>query len=187
MPNGGSDNCGTCWFNTKNKGEAGLAHLEDPGPAKCAIRGFAIRSALYTYCVNHPKHAHTRIEVPIGPVLEHASGQGPSAQVTPDRAVYLKSPDTPEIRDTLLLLLGKAVEFQASEYPAMPSLAEAVIWQLGEFREPRAVPNLTRLLTVTPKYEENGGMTEHVKRLPWWAERALAKIRSHDVDVREPR
>ena len=69
----------------------------------------------------------------------------------------------------------------------MPSLAEAVIWQLGEFREPRAVPNLTRLLTVTPKYEENGGMTEHVKRLPWWAERALAKIRSHDVDVREPR
>jgi hypothetical protein len=141
---------------------------------------------LYTYCVNHPKHAHTRIEVPIGPVLKHSTGGEPPAQVTPDRAVYLTSPDTPEIRDTLLSLLADAVEYQASEYPAMPSLAEAVIWQLGEFRESRAVPHLTRLLTVTPKYEENGSMTEHVKRLPWWAERALAKIRGNDGDVRRP-
>jgi hypothetical protein len=27
MPNAGSDNCGTCWFNTKNKGETGLGHF----------------------------------------------------------------------------------------------------------------------------------------------------------------
>ena len=183
MPNGGGDNCGTCWFNTKNKGEAGLAHLQEPGPANCAIRGFAIRSALYTYCANHPRHAPTRIEVPIGPVLKHWSGGEPPAQVTADRAVLLNSPDTPEIRDTLLSLLADAVEHQASEYPASPSLAEAVIWQLGEFRKPRAVPDLTRLLTVTPHYEENGLMTAHVKRLPWWAERALAKIRDQDADA----
>jgi hypothetical protein len=184
MPNGGSDNCGTCWFNTKNKGEAGSAHLQDLGPNRCAIRGFAVRSPLYTYCVNHPKHAHTRLEVPIGPVLEYQLGKMPPVQVTGDRAVLLESPDTPEIRDTLLSLLANAVEYQASEYPAVPSLAEAVIWQLGEFREPRAVPYLTSLLTVVPKYEENGLMTAHVKRLPWWAEQALAKIRGHDTDAR---
>ena len=28
MPNGGSDNCGTCWFNERNKGEVGF----DPEP-----------------------------------------------------------------------------------------------------------------------------------------------------------
>ena len=181
MPNGGSDNCGTCWFNTKNKGEAGLAHLWDLGPARCAIRGFAIRNPLYTYCANHPKHAPTRIEVPIGPVLEYQLGQKPPVQVTHDRAVLLESPDTPEIRDTLLSLLANAVEYQASEYPAIPSLAEAVIWQLGEFREQRAVPHLTRLLTVAPAYEENGLMTEHVQRLPRWAARALAQIRGADT------
>ena len=183
MPNGGSDNCGTCWFNTKNKGEAGYAHLQDPGPQRCAIRGFAIRSALYTYCANHPKHARIRLEVPVGPVLTYDLGREPPVQVTADRAVLLDSPDTPEIRDTLLSILANAVEYQASEYPAIPSLAEAVIWQLGEFREPRAVPNLTRLLTVAPKYEENGLLTEHVKRLPRWAARALAKIRGDDADA----
>jgi hypothetical protein len=138
---------------------------------------------MYTYCVNHPKHAHTRIEVPIGPVLGHGLGGESPPPAIGDRAVILSSPDSPEIRDMLLSLLADAVEYQASEYPASPSLAEAVIWQLGEFREPRAVPNLTRLLTVTPKYEENGLMTAHVNRLPWRAERALAKIRGQDADV----
>lgn len=181
MPNGGSDNCGTCWFNTKNKGEVGLAHLHDPGPATCAIRGFNIRIALYTYCVNHPKHARTRIEVPIGPVLEYSHAPAPR-HLSGDRAIFLDSPDTPEVRETLLSLLASAVEYQAPEYPTMPTLAEAVIWQLGEFREERAVPYLTRLLTVTPKHDENAAFTEHVKRLPWWAKRALAKIRGRDAD-----
>jgi len=32
MPNGGSDCCGTCWFNARNKGEARYEHARDPEP-----------------------------------------------------------------------------------------------------------------------------------------------------------
>ena len=46
MPNGGSDNCGTCWFNTKNKGETGLGRFRDPAPDFCSIRELAIEHSL---------------------------------------------------------------------------------------------------------------------------------------------
>ena len=52
MPNGGSDCCGTCWFNAKNKGEAGYGHRKDPDPEYCLIRQLEIRSPMYTYCAN---------------------------------------------------------------------------------------------------------------------------------------
>ncbi len=39
MPNGGSDCCGTCWFNASNKGEAGYDHRDPTIPAHCSIRG----------------------------------------------------------------------------------------------------------------------------------------------------
>ena len=42
MPNGGSDCCGTCWFNAKNKGEKGYGHAKDPEPAFCTIRALPI-------------------------------------------------------------------------------------------------------------------------------------------------
>jgi hypothetical protein len=54
MPNGGSDCCGTCWFNARNKGEAGYAHADDPEPKFCTIRGLAIENSFWTYCGNHP-------------------------------------------------------------------------------------------------------------------------------------
>lgn len=34
MPNGGSDCCGTRWFNVKNKGKPGYSHTDDPDPKK---------------------------------------------------------------------------------------------------------------------------------------------------------
>ena len=42
MPNGGSDCCATCWFNRKNRGEAGYDHVGAPEPAYCEIREFDI-------------------------------------------------------------------------------------------------------------------------------------------------
>lgn len=47
MPNGGSDCCGTCWFNLKNKGEAGYDHVKDPEPDRCAIRTIDIPDPFY--------------------------------------------------------------------------------------------------------------------------------------------
>ncbi len=41
MPHGGSACCGTCWFNARNKGEAGFGHANDPEPSFYTIRGLA--------------------------------------------------------------------------------------------------------------------------------------------------
>lgn len=68
MPNGGSDCCGTCWFNRRNKGQAGYQHAF-PGPTQCEIRSLEITSPFYTYCANHPHRRPERDEVPIGPVM----------------------------------------------------------------------------------------------------------------------
>jgi hypothetical protein len=39
MPNGGSDCCGTCWFNARNKGEAGRNRSASPSePNYCITR-----------------------------------------------------------------------------------------------------------------------------------------------------
>jgi hypothetical protein len=54
MPNGGSDNCGTYWFNAKNK---------------CSIRELAIEHSLYPYCSNHPYRLPDKDSIPIGPVF----------------------------------------------------------------------------------------------------------------------
>ena len=54
MPNGGSDCCGTCWFNRENQVEAGYAHMSEAEPAYCEIRNLDIPNPFYTCCANHP-------------------------------------------------------------------------------------------------------------------------------------
>ena len=56
-----------------------------------------------------------------------------------DREVWIQSPDTEEIRLHLLGLLDGLFEHIARDwYPIGDSLAEVIIWQLGQFRERRA-------------------------------------------------
>jgi hypothetical protein len=170
MPNGGSDNCGTCWFNVKNKGERGaqvyMRHASEPGVARCQIRGgLAIRNPLYTYCVNHPHHNPNKIDVPIGPVFHHEG-----------RAIWTNSPDTPEVRDALLAALAYVASNPRSEYPAGPSFGEVVMWQLAEFREVRALPLLRGIAASTPQATVPGPFVEHLARLPYAAKAAIGKI-----------
>ena len=98
MPNGGSDCCGTCWFNSANEGEAGYRKGPPQGEAHCTIRGLEIETPFWTYCANHPHHNPERVEVPIGPV--YVWNDDANA-----RRVLEKSPDTEEIRAELLNLL----------------------------------------------------------------------------------
>jgi hypothetical protein len=98
MPNGGSDCCGTCWFNAKNKGAAGYAHASDAETDYCTIRELPIDDPFYTYCGNHPHRRPDRDTVPIGPVFID-KGNG--------RRLWKPSPDTEEVRLHLLDLLGK--------------------------------------------------------------------------------
>lgn len=146
MPNGGSDCCGTCPFNSKNQGEAGYGHSGDPGPTLCRIRGdTAIETPFYTYCANHPHHNPEGIDVPIGPVYR---GDGDR------RWVSEESPDTPGLRKKLIMLVERLPVNPQREYPFGLSLREAVIVQLGRWAEPRALPALRRIVAAAEQHPE---------------------------------
>jgi hypothetical protein len=144
MPNGGSDDCGTCWFNARNKGEAGYAHAQDPEPDFCTIRGLAIEDPFYTYCCNHPHRRPDRDPLPVGPVFVDREGSG-------GREIWQSSPDSEEIRLHLLDLVGRIEQEASDEYPMGSYLDEVVVWQLGEFRESRAAADLTRIAALSPR------------------------------------
>ena len=145
MPNGGSDCCGTCWFNGRNKGEAGYAHSEDPETNFCTIRGLAIENPFWTYCTNHPHHRPNRDPIPIGPVFIDADGYPYG------RKEWRPSPDTEEVRQHLLELVRSIQEQPTEEYPAGVYSDEMVVWQLGEFREGRAADELRRIVAFLPE------------------------------------
>ena len=90
MPNGGSDCCGTCWFNFKNKGEPGYDPAEDPEPNRCVIRKVDIRDPFYTYYANHPHRNLGKLALPIGPIY---TGDSPG-----NRKVWIPPGDTQESR-----------------------------------------------------------------------------------------
>jgi hypothetical protein len=170
MPNGGSDCCGTCWFNARNKGEAGYAHMRDanPVPHFCLIRGFAIESPAYTYCANHPHRRPEKDPIPIGPVFTGDSSGW--------RKLWLPSPDTEEVRQHLLTLLAAMEEQPASEYPAGMYLDEVVVSQLGEFREPRALDDLRRVAAFDPSATDSGPFGRTRKGLVRMARNAIDRI-----------
>ena len=168
MPNGGSDCCGTCWFNAKNKGEAGYDHTDDPEPDFCSIRDLAIEDPFYTYCANHPHRRPERDPIPIGPVFTGDSS-GP-------REIWKPSPDTVEVREHLLALLAEMEETPASEYPIGAYADEIVVWQLGEFAEQRASEMLRRVASFDPHGIEDGPLGRTREMLVRLALEALEKI-----------
>jgi len=168
MPNGGSDCCGTCWFNAKNKGQAGYDHARDPEPDFCTIRDLPIENAFYTYCANHPHRRPEKDSVPIGPVFTGDS--------TGERQPWKPSPDTEEIRRHLLDLLERMEERPGAEYPLGIHADEVLVWQLGEFREPRAVEPLRRVAAFDPETTEAGPFRRTRQGLVEFAREALNKI-----------
>lgn len=55
----------------------------------------------------------------------------------------------------MLDLLGAICELPTTEYPAGLYTDEIVVWQLGEFHEPRAVDDLNRIAAFSPKASES--------------------------------
>ncbi len=133
MPNGGSDCCGTCWFNRANAGQPGF----------CEIRGIAISNPFWTYCANHPHHNPSRIEVPVGPVFVCDS-------YPYTRRAVVDCPDNETVRTSLLALLDAMPELPRAEYPSPTHFDEQVIDQLMAFHEPRAIAGLRRVLSFDP-------------------------------------
>lgn len=143
MPNGGSDCCGTCWFNSTNDGEPGYPKSKSEDPPSCTIRGFQVENPFWTYCANHPHHNPDRVEVPIGPV--YVADQYPYS-----RTVLRESVDTEEVRVALLGLLKEIRETPVDEYPTPTKFDEEIIKQLMSFREPRASEQLRRIAGFDP-------------------------------------
>jgi hypothetical protein len=174
MPNGGSDCCGTCWFNARNKGEAGYGHLHDPEPNFCTIRGLVIENAFWTYCSNHPWRRPVRDPIPIGPVFINQGG------FSNDRVQWQPSPDTEEVRQHLLELVRSISEQPEEEYPIGIYIDEMVVWQLGEFCERRAVEELRRIAGFSP--DASAGHFGRTRQgLVEAAKNALAKM-NQDID-----
>ena len=168
MPNGGSDCCGTCWFNAKNKGQAGYNHVDDFESDFCTIRSLPIEDPFYTYCCNHPHRRPERDSIPIGPVFTGDSFG--------NREFWKPSLDAEEIRRHLLILLDQMEEQPDSEYPIGIYADDLVVWQLGEFREPRAVERLRRIASFQPDFTEAGPFGRTRQSLVRLAREALDKI-----------
>ena len=156
MPNGGSDCCGTCWFNLANGGKAGSLNHDKNVPSYCEIRDLAIERPFYTYCANHPHHRPDRDPIPIGPVTRARS----TGNLSYERDVWQTSPDTEEIRQHLLGLLDTLFKEAANDrYPFFAPMADAILWQIGQFHETRATHHLQWLIAnslerlAKPAYE----------------------------------
>ena len=169
MPNGGSDCCGTCWFNRENRGEAGYAHMSAAGAAYCEIRNLEIPDPFRTYCANHPHRCPERDPIPIGPILVDPRDEA--------REIWRRSPDTEEVRTHLLDLLARIEEQPKDEYPIGVYRDEVVVCQLGEFRELRAIRHLERIARFDPRASTGEPLRRTRKWLVEGAKEALTKIR----------
>lgn len=170
MPNGGSDCCGTCWFNRANGGRMGSSRHDDSIPRHCEIRDLAIDDPFYTYCSNHPYRMQRRVPVPLGPVYVHVDEsfeRDGETLYTHGRQVWMDAPDTDEVRNQLLQLLEDPGS-TSDHYPFYgDDLLGVVLGELEKLREPRAIPILERVAEEVREHEE---ASEGVQR-------ALARIR----------
>jgi len=169
MPNGGSDCCGTCWFNAWSTGQVGHNYDRTIAPY-CTIRNLPIKSPFYTYCANHPHRSRERDPIPIGPVYTGDS-EG-------HREFWQPSPDTEEVRLHLLDLIAAMTEQPATEYPIGIYRDEVIVWQLGEFHEERAVPELQRIANFDANASETGPFGRSRQALVAIARDALTKVQT---------
>ncbi len=157
MPNGGSDCCGTCWFNRSLQGERGSANFNPDIPSHCEIRDLAIEDPFYTYCANHPYHRPNRDPIPIGPVYTHVATDALGGG---HREVWQPSPDTEDIRRHLLDLVRLPEELADEGYHFYTHPAHiAAIWQLLEWRDERLIGALEEL-SNRPEMENARGTLE---------------------------
>lgn len=182
MPNGGSDCCGTCWFNRRNQGERDWQrHADENIPPYCEIRDIAVEDPFYTYCGNHPHRRPERDPIPIGPAMRHGGweeerrvedGQTIVSSWENPRYVWKPSPDSEEIRQHLLNLLDHIFEHMSRDrYPIGAGLGETIVRQLGEFREQRAVEYLE---WIRENFQDSPGLMADTAR------DALARIREDE-------
>ena len=129
------DNCGTCIYGVGGDGFS----------AVCSIRDVDIESLNWTYCINLPKYNKNDITVALGPVYKYAPDHY-------NRKVLIDSPDNQEVRGSLLIEASNIRE--VLDYHYFDILRdEVIIWQLGEFKEKRAIELLENIQNFNEKIE----------------------------------
>lgn len=147
----GADCCMFCCFNRANEGRSGFgdeANALRTDEHFCEIREFDVTDLPHlTFCANHPHHLR-HIDVPVGPVWQCVRVEGGGYV----RARFKDSPDTEEIRATLVELLDGMPEVPAHPtwFGPVEQFDEVVIIQLREFGERRALPGLRRVAAFDP-------------------------------------
>ena len=169
MPNGGSDCCGTCWFNRANGGRRGSSRHDRSIASHCEIRDLAIENPFYTYCANHPYRLQKRVEVPLGPVHVHVDESYERDGVTyydSGRVVWKDAPDTEEVRNQLLQILEDPGDL-SDGYPFYgTNLVRVVVDELERLREPRAIPILEHIAqTLRREGEAWDGIQDAITRI----------------------
>jgi len=152
MPNGGSDCCGTCWFNSNYKEkitkEGKIAKRKKGVPksiTKCLLRDIEISNPFWTYCANHPKHTYPdKIEIPIGPV--YINDGYPYS-----RKIWLKPTDNENVRVKLIDILSKFTNKLNEKYPVPLNIEIETILQLVSYKEERAIEQLLRIANIDVK------------------------------------
>ena len=142
MPNGGSDCCGTCWFNRANGGQAGSSNHNHEIPSYCEIRELEIENPFYTYCANHPYNRSERDPIPIGPV--YVGVFDPKALNQHRRDIWKPAPDEQEIREHLLRIVADPSQHERGYLLSSPSYVRA-IEELLRLQESRLVGALEQL------------------------------------------
>lgn len=141
MPNGGSDCCGTCWFNSNNEGKTGSHGAIKETIARCVIRDIEIPKPFWTYCANHPHHNKQKISVAIGPI--YINDGYPYS-----RKLWKKAPDNEAVRLKLLKLLDEMNMEQIQTYLTETDFEVELIKQLQDCKEKRAIPGLINFLKL---------------------------------------
>ena len=142
MPNGGSDCCGTCWFNRANGGEAGSSHHNHDIASYCEIRQLEIEDPFYTYCANHPYKRPDRDPIPIGPVYVGVFDNNAINQHR--REIWQPAPDDETVREHLLRIVRDPSQHEHG-YPLSTPTYIRAIEELLRLRETRLITALEEL------------------------------------------
>jgi hypothetical protein len=180
VPNGGSDNCGTCVFNDVNEGKTAAelpeARQNPRETARCLVRGVEIAGPWWTYCANHNYHNPNRVRTPVGPVYTCFVRYSP-------RVIQAPCPDTPDTRAGLLALLNEMPEKPVGERSTATRFDDEVIKQLMKFGETRAVEGLKRIARFDPLASSDGDPGRALNRVSTvaWAVEALGVLAGDDA------
>jgi hypothetical protein len=135
----------------------------------CTLRGVPVNDGMgVNSCVNHPHHNRRGITTPIGPVFV-------SSLEMSWRYIAIQSPDSEEIRALLLSLLHGIKALPGYEYSNGFAFTPYVaIWQLGEFKDQRALDDLWRIAALDPSAGYGANRITELTIL--FAEDAILKI-----------